>query len=72
MEISLEVIIFWLILLDSLGANIIAWLGKVKWYHHNFRLISRYFPLAKGWTTYYLALVLWIGYLMLKNGMFGL
>lgn len=55
-------IVFWLLLLDSVVANIVAW-GFKGWYFKHFRLISRWFPAAKGWTTYYLFLVLWVGYL---------
>lgn len=55
-------VIFYLLLLDSIVANIIAFFGET-WYIHHFRLISRFFPLSKGWTIYYFVLVLYIGYL---------
>jgi hypothetical protein len=58
-----QTVIFWLLLLDSLCANFVAWFGRA-WYVHNFRLVSRFFPLAKGWPALYLALVLWIGFLL--------
>ena len=54
-------IIFYLLLIDSIGANIISWLGFSKWYQGNLSFIARYFPATKGWTTYYLILVLFIG-----------
>lgn len=63
MEISVLKIIFWILLVDSIGANIVSWTGN-KWYRENFKLISRWFPPAKGWTILYLVLVLYIGYLV--------
>ena len=68
MELSIIVIIFWLLLIDSIGANLFTWLGGGKWYTEHFRIVSRYFPAVKGWTTYYLILVLYIGYLLSKFG----
>lgn len=68
MELSIEVIIFWLLLIDSIGANLLAWFGGGKWYTENFRLFSRFFPVVKGWATYYLILVLFIGFLLNKFG----
>lgn len=63
---SFEVILFYLILIDSISANIFAMFGE-RWYVHHFRHISRLFPLAKGWTLYYLVLVLWIGSLLYRS-----
>lgn len=59
---NIEIVIFYLLLIDSIVANLLAWFGEV-WYLKHFRLMSRYFPLTRGWTTYYLVLVLIIGYL---------
>ena len=56
-------IIWWLLLIDSIGANMLAHWGR-RWYAHHFRSISRLFPPAKGWAAYYLVLVLWIGWLL--------
>lgn len=57
-------IIFYLLLLDALIANFIAFFGR-DWYIIHFRTLSRIFPPAKGWTVYYLILVLLIGYIVL-------
>ncbi|MCL5011835.1 MAG: hypothetical protein M1320_00210 [Patescibacteria group bacterium] len=65
-----EVIVFALLLIDSISCNAIAWTGEERWYHKHFRVFSRYFPATKGWCTYYLILVLWIGVLLLVNGVF--
>lgn len=68
MEYTLEVIVFYILLIDSVTANLIAWTNHNKWYMKAFTPISKYFPLAKGWTTYYLILVIWIGHLMISSG----
>ncbi|USN56820.1 MAG: hypothetical protein H6766_07610 [Candidatus Peribacteria bacterium] len=62
---TLFAIIFYLLLLDALVANIIARFGEKRYVRH-FRLMSRFFPITKGWTTYYLVLVLYIGYLTMR------
>jgi hypothetical protein len=57
-------LLFYFLLIDSIGANVIAWGNERKWYRKNFRIFSRYFPATKGWTTYYLILVILIGVLI--------
>ena len=61
---DIEVIVFFLLLVDSISGNLIAWTSEGKWYRKNFRIISRYFPATRGWTTYYLILVLWMGLML--------
>lgn len=58
---NLESIIFYLLLIDALGANLLAWSGGREWWQRNFNVIARYFPLSRGWTVYYLVLVLIMG-----------
>ncbi len=41
-----EMILFYLLLLDAVTANVIAFLGE-KWYIRHFRFFARYFPLTK-------------------------
>lgn len=54
-------IIFWVLLVDSLIAGSITWCGnKEKWNRMSF--FKRYMPLTKGWTAWYVILVLIIGY----------
>lgn len=60
-----NLIVFYLLLIDAVGANILAWFGS-DWYVHHFRLMSRWFPASRGWATYYLILVLFIGYLVTR------
>jgi hypothetical protein len=62
MNLTFIEIIFWLLLVDSVLANVVAW-GFEAWYIKNCRLFSRWFPIGRGWTAYYFILVLWIGYL---------
>lgn len=64
---SIEAVIFYLLLIDSLSANLIVWFGEV-WYIKHFRIFSRFFPPAKGWALYYLILVLWVGSLLYRSG----
>lgn len=59
---SIQTIIFWLFLIDSVAANIVIWFGG-KWYMSH-PVLSKYFPSAKGWGLLYLVLVLWIGSLL--------
>ena len=66
MEINIETIIFLALLIDALGANMLAWSNKQKWWQKHFCYIARFFPLSRGWTTYYLILVLIIGALLYR------
>ena len=60
-------VIFYLLLIDSVGCNFIAWSDEAdKWYHKYFPFMSRFFPATRGWTTYYLILVLFIGLILFK------
>jgi len=56
--------IWYLLLLDSIIANIIA-LSAFKWYKKKFPRMSKALPLTKSWALWYLVLVLFIGYLVL-------
>jgi len=60
-----EKIIFVLLLIDAIGANLVAWCEE-KWYTKHFRWFTKFFPAAKGWALYYLILVLWIGFLIYR------
>ena len=67
MVLNLESIIYYLVLIDSIGANIMAWCCD-KWYKKNYKGFYRHFPAKKGWTSFYLILVLWIGYGLMRLG----
>lgn len=66
MVFNIEAIIYYAILLDSIGANITIWCYS-RWYKKNYsKGIFKHFPASKGWATAYLILVLWIGWLLLR------
>lgn len=67
MVANMEAIIFYILLIDSISANVMVRFGS-EWYVHNFRTLSRWFPPAEGWALYYLALVLWVGSLLYRAG----
>lgn len=54
-------LIFWLLLVDSLGAAYFTWVGGKEKYN-SIRFLKRYLPLTSGWTLWYMILVLFIGY----------
>jgi hypothetical protein len=64
---TIEAIIFIVLLVDSVSANLVVLFGK-RWYTAHFRTISRWFPPAEGWALYYLVLVLWVGSLLYRAG----
>jgi len=70
MENIIWTVIFVLILIDSIGANLVAWFGE-KWYRKTFRTLSRVFPPTKGWTAVYLFLVILLGIALYQYGAFG-
>jgi hypothetical protein len=66
-DMSIEVVVFFLLLIDAVGANLMVYFGR-DWYLQHFRTMSRWFPPAEGWALYYLALVLWVGSLLHRAG----
>ena len=60
MVLSIEAIIWYLMLIDSLVCNVIAWFDG-KWYTKKFPGMSKLFPITKAFAVYYFILVLWIG-----------
>ena len=63
----IEQIIYYLILLDSVIANIVAWFFP-KLYKKNYKGFYKHFPTTKGWCLWYLILVLWVGYALIRLG----
>jgi hypothetical protein len=71
MAIGIEAIIYYLVLLDAVGANIASFFFA-GWYKKNMHKgIVKHFPATKGWTLYYLILVLWVGFGLQRLGMLG-
>ncbi|MFQ5620966.1 MAG: hypothetical protein ACE5FT_03930 [Candidatus Nanoarchaeia archaeon] len=65
--VTLEAVVFYLVLLDSIGANLMAW-GNGKWYKKTFPWWAKRVPLNKVWCAWYLILVLWVGYSLNRLG----
>lgn len=66
--VAFEAILFYLVLIDSIGANIVAWFFA-SWYKKNMNKgIVKHFPATKGWCLTYLVLVLWVGYGLSRLG----
>ncbi len=65
--VMVEAIIWWIFLLDSIGANIMA-LFFPKWYKKTFKGFWKHFPATKGWAIFYLILVLWVGLALYRLG----
>jgi len=67
MEFNLEATIWYLILLDAIGAVGVS-IFFVDWYRENFRTLHKCFPLTKAWCLFYLGLVCWAGWLLYRLG----
>ena len=67
MELNIESIIFFALLLDSLGANIMAFSGGQKWWQKHFNVFAKHLPLSRGWTLMYLGLTLIMGTMLYHN-----
>ncbi len=68
MAIGIEGIIWYLFLIDSIGAVITSFCCA-KWYKKNMHKgIVKHFPATKGWCLVYLILVLWVGSALLRLG----
>ena len=70
MVIGVEGIIWYILLIDSIGANIMAWFFS-KWYKKKSKGVLKHFPATKGWCAWYLILVLWIGYALYRLNLLG-
>jgi hypothetical protein len=63
-----EAIIYYIILIDAIGANITAWFFA-KWYKKNMsKGLAKHFPASKGWCLWYLILVIWVGCALSRLG----
>ena len=70
MAINIEAIIWYLFLIDSVGANIFVWGSPkfTKWYKRKYKKLLKYLPLTKAWCFVYLILVLWVGNALCRLG----
>lgn len=71
MATTIEMILYILVLTDAIFANVAAWgtFGEELTKHYG--VFSKYFPITRGWTTYYLVMVLWIGWALFRLGVIG-
>ena len=65
--VNIEAIIWYAFLLDSVGANIVAWFFP-KWSKKNFKGILKHLPLTRCWALIYLVLVAWVGCALYRLG----
>lgn len=66
--INIESIVFYILLIDAIGANLLAWSGGQHWWKQNLAPLSRFMPLARGWTTYYFIIVVVMGIMLCRAG----
>ena len=66
MTFNIEATIWYAILLDSIGANIVAWFFA-DWYREKFKTLHKHFPAIKAWCFVYLVLVLWVGCVLYRH-----
>jgi len=66
--LTLEGIVWLVLLIDSVGAVLTAYFFR-KQYKSKFKGIANHFPATKGWTLFYLALMIWIGTIMYRSGL---
>ena len=60
-----EGLLWYIILLDSIIYNILAWTHG-KWHKKMTHWVSKYFPIDKGVGLLYIILVLWVGFALLR------
>ncbi|MFH1425745.1 MAG: hypothetical protein ABIG28_03415 [archaeon] len=66
--IATEAIVYYLVLLDSIFAVLLAFCFH-GWYKRHYKGFYRHFPATKGWVIWYLILVLWIGWALSRLGL---
>lgn len=66
---TIESLLYYLILVDAVSAVVAAWTGYGKKLNKRFSIFGKYFPITKGWTSYYLVLVIWLGYALTRLGL---
>ena len=69
MEITIETIFYYLVLVDAIVANLIAWSGYGTILNKRYNVLGNLLPITRGWTTYYLILVVWLGIALARLGL---
>ena len=65
MPLYVEGLVWYLVLLDALIYNVLAW-AKGRWHEKATHWISDYFPINKFIGLWYLIMVLWVGFALLR------
>tara|TARA_Y100000034_G_C6675315_1_gene296663 strand:+ start:224 stop:427 length:204 start_codon:yes stop_codon:yes gene_type:complete len=63
--VTIEGIIWYLFLIDCLGANLVAWFFPKWWKKKKWHKII---PMSRAWTFLYIVLILWIGSTLYRLG----
>lgn len=66
---TFEKVVFYILLIDSLLVNLMVWSSHKSWYRRHLKTFSILFPLSKGWSSYYLLLVMLLGYILWRNNL---
>ena len=67
--VSIEAIIWYLVLVDSVMGNFAVWFSpKLRKVYRKIKFFSKHLPATRGWMAVYLALVLWVGYGLYRLG----
>ncbi len=67
MEWNFESVVFYLLLIDALIAFFMAFSGKQQWWSSHLGAWAKHFPLSRGWTALYLALVFFVGSILYRH-----
>lgn len=62
-----ETVAWWLVCLDAVGYNLVAWLAR-DWYEEKFGRFARLLPVTKLFGLLYLGLVSWLGAALWRSG----
>ena len=60
---NIEAVIWFAVMLDAVVTNLIAWFCP-QWYKTKLPGLHRFFPLKKSWCLVYLALTIWLGFVL--------
>lgn len=70
MTLYTEGIVWYLIFIDCIIYNIMAWTKK-KWHFRDHHWLSNFFPLHRFWGLFYFILVIWLGYTLYRMELLG-
>lgn len=67
-NITLESVVFYLLFIDAIAANVIVWGGFQKDFKKRIGLFAEHLPLTKGWAIAYLIALIWMGSALVRLG----